>query len=84
VNRFSNEPVRMAGLIAGAIIALSSFLLGWGNGLDWRIAAGTGLGEFAVVGLGAELARGQAWGPKTVDEIMDADAVIRRAEQGRG
>jgi hypothetical protein len=84
VNRFANEPVRAAGLIAGAIVALASFFLGWGNGLDWRIAVGTGLGEFAVVGLGAELARARAWGPKTVDEIMDADRVIRRAEQGRG
>lgn len=64
-----NEPVRTYGYLAGGIVALATVATTLGVAAEWTpqivaLAIGAGLGEFAVVALGVEKARSQAWGPE--------------------
>lgn len=79
---FGNEPVRIPIWVAALITAVGTFLVQWAQGGDWRIALGTALLGLGVVGGAGELGRSRAYGPETVSEIIDADAVIRQAEGG--
>lgn len=76
-DRLRNEPALLGSLVE-AVIALA-FAFGW---IDW-----TGEQVGAVMAIVALLTgvsvRQAAWGPRSVDRIMDADAYIRRHE-GRG
>ena len=84
------EPVRVSVYIAAFVIAASTFLGGLALVDDVTskvmFAAGSAaLSQFALIAFAAELARSKAWAPSTVNEIMDADAVISAAESvGRG
>lgn len=83
----SNEPVRRNLYIAAVIVALSTFFgaLSVVAEVTAQVVFGglsVGLGQLAVIAFGAELARAKAYGPETVNEILDAEAVIASAERG--
>lgn len=80
--RWSNEPVILSALAAGAFIAASSALILLDQGATLYLALGTALGQYGLVIGGGAVARQTVYGPKTVDEVMDADAVIAAAERG--
>jgi hypothetical protein len=72
--RFNNQPALYAG-VANIIFALA---LALGFELDGvEVAAAMSI----VSGVLALLVRKSVWGPKSVDEIMDASAVIEAAER---
>lgn len=77
-----NEPVRISALLAGLLVAVSTALLAIDGGATWQFAVGQALAYLGLIVGGGEVARSQAWGPKTVDEVMDAEAVISAAERG--
>lgn len=74
------QPVLLAGYIAGVIVAVGTFLLQWGNGGDWRISLGTALLGGAVPAGTAHVAKEKAWAPATVNQLIDAEAVLKPAE----
>ena len=85
----NREPVRITVYIAAAVVALSSFFGGLAlvdaitvQAVFSSLAAA--LLQFSGIAFAAELARSKAWAPGTVDEIMDADAVISAAEAAAG
>lgn len=79
------EPVRLAAALAALVLTVGGFLTAWGGGVDWRIALGGALTAGATTLAGGEWARSRAYSPATADVIMDAHAVIARAERtGRG
>ncbi|MBW3663586.1 MAG: hypothetical protein KY469_10845 [Actinobacteria bacterium] len=80
--KWSNEPVMLSALVAGLFIAASSALVLLDSGATLYLAIGTALGQLGIVTGGGAVARSHAWGPKTVDTIMDADVVIAAAERG--
>lgn len=82
--KLRNEPVLTASTIAGAIVAASSALLALDDGQTIYRAAGEGLAYLAIVLGGGSAARMKSYGPETVDEVMDAEAVIAQAERGDG
>ena len=77
----SNEPVRAAALIAGLLATIGGALIAVSQGVDVLAAVGTALAQLGLVVGGGEIGRANAWGPRTVDTIMDADAVIAAAER---
>ena len=78
-----NEPIRWAIWLASGTTALAVFFQEWARGGDWKLAVGLALGAFALPAAGGELARSQAYAPSTVDDLLDADTVISKAEQGQ-
>lgn len=76
-----NEPVRWGFLLLGSLIGGSTFLLAWGAGQDWRLAAGAALGEVVAAIAGGEAVSAFTYGPQTVDRVMDAETVIASAER---
>lgn len=79
MDRIRNEPA-MLGALAEAVVALVVAVAAWA-GVDIPVpVAAAALGVVAVLtGVGV---RQTAYGPRTVDTIMDADAVIAAAERG--
>lgn len=75
-----NEPAVLVGLVVAAVLAASEFLIGWSPGDDWTLPLGKALGEGLAVLAGTGIIRQVAYGPKTVDEIMDAEKIISKAE----
>lgn len=83
------EPVRVNVLIAAFVVAASTFLGGLAlvDVITAKVAYAAGsaaLSQFALIAFAGELARSKAYAPSTVDEIMDADAVITAAENAVG
>lgn len=76
----AREPVRVFVLVAAGIAALGVFFMAWGSGTDWRIAIGMALGAGGTPAVGAEVGRSKAYSPATVDQLVDAEAVIRGLE----
>lgn len=76
----STEPVRIYALVAGLLTAIGGALVAIGEGVDPLVAIGTAIVSFGVVVGSGELARTQAYAPATVDQVMDAEAVIGDAE----
>jgi hypothetical protein len=76
-----DNPVRFYGVLVAVVLAVAGFFVQWGQGGDWRIAIGTALGSAAVALGGAEAARGQAWSPASVDEVLGAQALADPAPQ---
>jgi peptidoglycan/LPS O-acetylase OafA/YrhL len=89
MNTPASEPVRRNVYAAAIVVAAATFFatLGLADPLTWQTvfaALGVGLGQVALLAFGVERARDQAWSPKSVGEIMDAEAVIAQAEaEGR-
>lgn len=79
--RWSNEPVFLSAIVAGFLIAVSSALFLLDQGASLYLAAGTAIGQFGVVLGGGVIGRQNAYGPKMVDTIIDAEAVITAAER---
>lgn len=82
----ANEPVRRNLYAAAVIVAVATALGILGAADPWTpqviaMAVSVGLGELAAIAFGVEHARGKVYGPKTVDGIMDAEAVIQAAER---
>jgi hypothetical protein len=75
------EPVRTTQYAAALVVAAATFFTTIGQGLSWQIALGTALGQVAVVAFSAELARSHAYSPASAEQLMDADVIIRQAEQ---
>lgn len=75
LTRFRNEPAVVYGLIE-AVIAL---VIAFGLDLTGEQVAGIMAVVAVLTGVGV---RQLAYGPKTVDEIMDAEAVVAAAERG--
>ena len=80
--KWSNEPVLLSALLAGILAATASALAILDAGGTTLAATGLWLSEVAIVVGGGALARTQAWSPSSVDEVMDAHAVIEAAERG--
>ena len=79
------EPVRVSVYIAAFVVAASSFFGGLALVDVVTMKAifaslSVSLLQFAGIAFAAELARSRAWAPNTVNEIMDADAVITAAQ----
>lgn len=79
------EPIRKTVLPAAGIVALATFLsfIGLADPVTWQtfaVGASVGLAEFAALAFGVEAARSKAWAPATVNQIVDAEAVIAQAE----
>lgn len=82
----NNEPVRRNVYIAAVVVALSTFFGALAVVADVTTqvvfgAVSMSLAQFAVLAFGAERARDKAYGPVTVDSILDADSVIAQAER---
>ena len=75
------EPVRVAVYVAALLAAIGTMLIDLSSGVALLAAGGKALLALSVVAGGAEVARSQAWAPGNVDELLDADAVIRAAER---
>jgi hypothetical protein len=67
----SNEPVRIGLLVLGVLVGASTFLLAWGNGVDWRIALGGALGQVIVAVFGGEAISSQTYGPDTIERLRE-------------
>ena len=80
--RWSNEPVLLSVIVAGILAATAGALTVLDTGGTALAAAALWLTQTAIVVGGGTYARSQAWGPRTVDEIMDAEAVVAAAERG--
>lgn len=80
--KWSNEPVLVSVVVAGVLAATAGALALLDAGATGLAAAALWLGQLSIVVGGGTIGRQQAWGPKTVDEIMDAEAVIAAAERG--
>ena len=78
--KLANEPVLTWATIGGLLVAVGGALIGIGEGVNPAVAWGGGLIEFGVVIGAGTAARSRAYGPRTVDTVMDAEAVIRDAE----
>lgn len=78
--RWSNEPVLLSAIVAGVLVAAATVLLLLDGGATGLHAAAVGLLELATVIGGGKIARGRAYGPETVDRILDADAVLAAHE----
>lgn len=84
-----NEPVRRSLYAAAVIVALATAAGILAAADPWTpqvfaMAVSVGLGELAALAFGVEHARGRVYGPKTVDQVMDAEAVIQAAERDDG
>lgn len=90
----ANEPVRRNLYLAATVVAVSTLCgslaaalqlldpvsaLGITVAVLGAIAAASA--QFAVIAFGVERARDRAWGPQTVDRIIDAEADIADAER---
>lgn len=80
--KWSNEPVLLSTIVAGLLAASAAALAVIDAGGTLLAAASLWLAEVAIVVGGGVIARSQAWGPRSVDEIMDAEAVVAAAERG--
>jgi len=83
----ANEPVRRSLYLAATVVALGTFFgaLALATAITPQVIFGAlsvGLLQFAAIAFGVEHARQRTYGPETANELMDADAVIRRAEHG--
>lgn len=83
----ANEPIRRNVYVAAAIAVLATVfgMLAVADPITAQkvfAALAVGLGEAGALWGGTERARDKAWGPKSVDNVMDAEAVIRAAENG--
>lgn len=76
------EPVRLIVLIAAIFATVGPALVAIGEGVDPLVAIGTAVAAFGALLGGEEFARSKAYAPATVDTIVDAEAVIRQAEDG--
>lgn len=65
----ANEPVRWGFLLLGALIGSSTFLLAWGAGQDWRLAAGAALAEIVAAIAGGEAVSAVTYGPQTATDL---------------
>lgn len=72
----SNEPIRIGTVVVSVLVALSTFFVMWGNGVDWRIAIGIAVAQAGGIELGGESVRQAMFGPRTVDDMIDAERVI--------
>lgn len=75
MNRLTNEPALLIGLGEALLALVVAF------GVDLTVEQ-TAAVLAAIVAVGSLLTRQIVYGPKTVDEVMDADAVISAAERG--
>lgn len=73
VERLKNEPAYVFALVEALVAAFVAF----GLDLTGDQVAGVMAVVAVLTGVGV---RSKAYGPKTVDEIMDAEAVIAAAE----
>lgn len=80
MSKARNEPALLIGAILAVALAASEFLIGWTPGADWTQPAGKAIAEGVAVLLGTGAIRQTVYGPKTVDEVMDAEAVIQAEE----
>ncbi len=79
------EPIRRNLYPAAIVVALATFLgtIAVADPLTLQTVAAAGslsLTEFSVLAFGIYRARDKAWSPASVNEIIDADAVIAAAE----
>lgn len=82
LDRLRNEPAILTAVVLGVFQAASSFFVDVGAGIDWQTALGKALGLFGLAGGAGTVIRQLVFGPKTVDMLLDADAVIAAAERG--
>jgi len=75
MKRLTNEPAVLIGVAEALLVLAVAF------GVDLTPEQ-TAAVLAALVALGTVLTRQIVYGPKTVDEIMDAEAVISAAERG--
>lgn len=75
IERLRNEPAYVFALVEALVAAFVAF----GLDLSGEQVAGVMAVVAVLTGVGV---RAQAYGPKTVDEIMDAEAVVSAAERG--
>lgn len=75
------EPIRLYALVAAALTSAGTCLVSIGQGVNALVAIGTALVGFGTIAGGVELARAKAWSPASVDERVDAHAVIDDLEQ---
>lgn len=81
-----NEPIKNNLYPAGLVVALATLFTSLSVAQDITLqvafgAIGASLAQFGAIAFATKRARDQAWGPDSVSEIMDADTVIRQAEQ---
>jgi hypothetical protein len=75
------EPALVVSFVVGLISGLGAFLTAWGEGQDWRIAAGIGIGVFVASVTAGGIIRQTVYSPDTANRIMDADTVISELER---
>lgn len=75
--RWSNEPVLLSAIVAGLLAATAGALALLDSGGTLLAAAALWLGQVSVVVGGGAVARSRAYGPRTAEDIMDADAFLR-------
>ena len=80
------EPIRRNLYPAAAVVALATFLaiIAVADPVTWQSAAAAGsvsLSEFTALAFGINRARDKAWSPASVNEIIDAEAVVSNAER---
>lgn len=64
-----NEPVRIATVVAGTVVAVAGALVATSQGARWRGAAGVALAQLGLVVAAGECARARVYGPVTAREL---------------
>jgi hypothetical protein len=82
-----HEPARRTLWPIAGLVGLATFfaMLGVADPLSVQnvfVALGASLGEVVAIVVGTAHVRSQVYSPATANEIMDADAIIGRAERG--
>lgn len=75
--KWSNEPVLLSAIVAGVLAATGGGLALLDAGASLLAAGALWLGQLSIVIGGGTIARTQAYGPKTAEDIMEADTFMR-------